>query len=181
MSFLMTPTARKWSLALFFLLGATILLKGYDQLVPYGVRYVFTPSIPTGLYGSVRYDHTPLTRGEGVCFKPIPTGWVAARGYFQPGEIICKFVLGVPGDEVRAHGPALEICHDGSCASAGTVMPADRQGRPSQSAFTGTTVIPAGKYYMGATHNPRSFDSRYLGLIAGNLVTVRISPIWTQD
>lgn len=181
MNALMTPTARKWSLALFFLLGATILIKAYEQFVPYGVRYVRTDSIPKGLYASSWVGHRALERGQGVCFKAIPAGWYADRNYFRANESVCKYVLGVPGDEVKRQGDDVLICHAGKCSSVGKVLAADRAGRPTKSAFVASTVIPTGKYYLGSTHNPRSFDSRYLGLIDTGSIAVRISPIWTQN
>jgi conjugative transfer signal peptidase TraF len=179
MNYLMTPTARKWSMALFFLLGATILFKGYEQFVPFGVRYVWTPSIPKGLYASTWLDHRPLQRGEGVCFRGAPTGWFADRKYFREGASICKYVLGVPGDEVRPQGDRVQICHDGKCSDVGQVLTADLAGRPTQGAFSAATVIPVGHYYLGSTYFPRSFDSRYMGLIEAGRITVRISPLWT--
>lgn len=181
MTFLMTPTARKWSLAVFFLLGSTILLKLYDQCVPYGVRYVRTASIPKGLYASVWNDHKSLERGQGVCFNAAPTGWYAQRNYFRADDNICKFVLGLPGDEVRPQGERLQVCHEGQCADVGEVLTADLAGRPTKGAFTAATIIPPGQYYLGSTHNPRSFDSRYLGLIDAGSISVRISPLWVQE
>lgn len=176
----MTPTVQKWGLALFFLLGTTILLKAYDTMVPYGVRYVRTPSIPEGLYGSKRYDGTALVRGETACFRPAPTGWVAERGYIHPNATLCKYVLGVPGDEIRPQGERLSICQAGRCTDAGKVMPTDRQGRPSMSAFPAPVVIPEGQYYLGSTHHERSFDSRYLGLVDARSITARAWPLWTR-
>lgn len=180
MNSFMTPTVQKWGFALFFLLGATILMKGYEQFVPFGVRYVFTDSIPTGLYGSMTYNRTPLARGQGVCFRIAPQGWVADRGYFSPGESVCKFVLGVPGDEVRPAGDHVNICYQGHCHSAGAVLAADTKGRPTKGAFSVSTVIPEGQYYLGSTYHPRSFDSRYLGLIDASTIAVRTWPLWTK-
>jgi type IV secretory pathway protease TraF len=175
-----TPTARKWSLALFFLLGSTILLQGYAKLFPYGVRYVRTASIPTGLYGSSWLDHRPLERGQGVCFKFTPSSWFAERNYFPANANICKYVLGIPGDEVRPNGTQMQICHAGQCTNVGEVLPTDRTGRPTHGAFTTPVVIPAGQYYLGSTYSTRSFDSRYIGLIDARTIDVRITPIWTN-
>lgn len=175
----MNKTVEKWGLALFFLLGTTILLKAYALYVPYGVRFMYTPSIPKGLYLSKTFDGTSLSRGQGVCFRTNPTGWLLERKYLTPGEIVCKYTLGLPGDTVEPRGDEVFICHDGVCNSAGVVQKADSKGRPSQPAFTSATVIPPGHYYFGSTHHPRSLDSRYLGLVGSDSVSVRITPVWT--
>jgi type IV secretory pathway protease TraF len=141
---------------------------------------VFTASVPKGWYASKTYDRTPLARGQGVCFRVTPTGWIAERGYFRPGESVCKLVLGVPGDEIRPQGDELTVCHAGSCRSVGKVLPADSRGRASVSAFPAPVVIPEGKYYLGSTHHPRSFDSRYLGLVDASAISVRTWPLWTD-
>ena len=70
----MNKTVEKWGLALFFLLGTTIGLKAYAMYVPYGIRYMYTPSMPQGLYQSKTFDHGALARGQGVCFRTQPTG-----------------------------------------------------------------------------------------------------------
>lgn len=179
MPFLERETVRKWSLALFWLVGATILLKAYSLYVPYGVRYVFTESIPRGLYASVRYDGTALQPGQGVCFRATPREWMIPRHYFSANETICKYALGVPGDRVVPRGAEVFICHADKCSSAGKVLAKDGLGRSSVPAFTTETVIPEGQYYFGSTYNPRSFDSRYLGLVSSQAVTVRTYPLWT--
>lgn len=174
----MNKTVEKWGLALFFLLGTTILLKAYSQYVPYGIRYVYTQSMPQGLYQSKTYDLTALTRGQAVCVRTEPTGWVLARHYLAPGEIICKYALGVPGDRVEPRGDELFICHEETCATVGVVQKTDIKGQPAFPAFTGPTVIPPGHYYFGSTHHLRSLDSRYLGLLSAEQIAVRIWPIW---
>lgn len=171
-------TLEKWGLAFFFLLGTTILLKAYSLYVPYGVRFLYTPSIPKGLYSSKTYDRTPLARGQGVCFHTPQVGWLLERGALTPGEIVCKLVLGLPGDTVEPRGNEVFICHEGQCASAGQLQTVDTQGRPVFPAFTQETTIPPGKYYLGSTYHPRSLDSRYFGLVDAENVTVRITPVW---
>jgi conjugative transfer signal peptidase TraF len=176
----LTETVRKWGLALFFLLGTTILLKAYDAYVPWGVRYVRTPSIPTGLYVSKTYDRaTPLMPGQVVCFHPTMPAWAADRGYVEATEATCKQVLGVPGDAIEPRGDDVFICRKDACTHVGAVLRTDRSGKPSQPAFTQATVIPPGHYYLGATHHPRSFDSRYLGLVKADSVLVRAWPLLT--
>ncbi len=175
----MSKTAYKWSVALLFLLGTTLLLKLYALYVPYGIRIVYTDSIPTGIYASEVYSGGALQRDQGVCFHPEPKGWLAERHYFESSESICKYALGLPGDVVRPIGTEIFICHANKCNSAGHVMAADRQGRPSVPAFTAETAIPAGHYYLGSTYNPRSLDSRYLGLVRAEQVAVRTWPLLT--
>lgn len=172
-------TYRKWGIALFFLLGTTLVIKLYSLYSPWGLRIVVTPSIPEGIYASERYTGTPLNREQTVCFKPQELAWMAGRGYFAPKEIVCKYVLGIPGDRVEVNGTDITICHDTTCKYVGPVQQSDKLGRPSQAAFMQTTTIPAGYYFLGSYH-PRSFDSRYLGLIAQSAIDVQTWPIWTR-
>lgn len=174
----MNKTVEKWSLALFFLLGTTILLKGYVEFVPWGIRIVFTSSISKGIYFSTRYDGKAIARNESVCFYPPRPSWMADRTYLGAGEPICKHTLGLPGDLVEARGEEIFICHAAQCESAGMLKRTDSQGRAVQPAFSSKTVIPLGQYYFGSTEHPRSFDSRYFGLVGASAVTVRITPIW---
>lgn len=175
----MNPTLEKWGTALFFLLGTTLLLKLYVAFCPWGIRIVITPSVPMGIYASKTYDGTPLARNQDVCLTPVALPWMSGRNYLYAGEVICKHTLGVPGDTVEPRGTELFICHEENCTSAGQFQATDYKGRPARPAFTATTVIPANHYYFGATHHPRSFDSRYLGLQEPNVVRVRTWPLWT--
>jgi conjugative transfer signal peptidase TraF len=176
----LNKTFEKWGLAFFFLLGTTIFIKLYSLYVPYGVRFVYTPSIPKGLYLSKTFDGTPLERGQGVCFRPHPTAWIAGRNYVSAGEDICKFALGLPGDVVSMKGDEVVICHGDDCHSAGKVRATDSENRPMQAAFTSKVTISPGQYYFGSTFNPKSLDSRYLGLVSASDVATRTWPIWTE-
>lgn len=176
----MTPgTWQRWSIALLFLLGASILFKAYAMYVPWGVRFVFTASVPRGLYASKTYDGSTLERGQGVCFEPTLPAWAATRGYLFAGEVVCKTVLGVPGEQVLIDGVDIRICAAEGCRPAGAVLQADSKGRPMQPAFGSSQTIPAGHYYVGSTYSPKSFDSRYLGLIDARQIKVRTWPLWT--
>lgn len=176
----MNKTVEKWSLALFFLLGTTILLKCYAAFVPWGIRYVYTSSIPVGFYLSKTYDGTPLASGQGVCFHANVKPWMLERKYLTPDEVICKRTLGLPGETVERRGDEQVICNAAGCTGVGLIQHVDTKGRPVSSAFAAPSVrIQQGQYYFGSNYHPHSFDSRYLGLVDQAAVTVRTWPIWT--
>lgn len=165
-------------MAFFFLVGTTIAFKLYSAYIPYGVRIVFTPSIPVGIYASQTYKGEVLQRGQGVCFKPVERLWMQGRDYAPKGETFCKLVLGVPGDVITPKGAELFQCSGDSCSSLGIVKESDVKGLPVIPAFPKAQAIGSNFYYLGATKHPRSFDSRYLGLIPSESITVKIWPIW---
>ena len=44
----------------------------------------------------------------------------------------------------------------------------------------GCHTIPAGELLLVGTH-PRSFDSRYIGVVDGQLLQFRVHPLWTWE
>lgn len=169
------PTCLGWVAVLALGLIATVAL-------PYGLSWVKTDSIPKGLYLShARAQSASLQRGEIACFTYTPPEWAKSRRYMYPGELLCKQVLGLPGDVLttKATGENI-VCHDGQCDSLGFILPTDSRGRPVEHPVWKEHRIPEGSYYLGATRRPNSFDSRYLGLVPENIIIKTLVPLLVE-
>jgi conjugative transfer signal peptidase TraF len=149
-----------------------------DSILPIGLSYNHSKSLPRGLYWHQPVVH-PVHRGQLVCFRFVPPEWVKTRRYFPDGTLLCKSVLGLPGDRIVRSGVETQICTANSCVSAGASLTHDSQGRPlPEIGFPG--IIPAGSLYLSSTRVPNSFDSRYLGLIAESSLVHETHPLLTE-
>lgn len=93
---------------------------------------------------------------------------------FENGMRFVKIVGGVPGDRYKVEDGIAMVNSD----DVGHIHPDIAEKLTKKiSDFDTESVIPAGKYYMQATHE-RSYDSRYWGVIAENQLMGRAYPIW---
>lgn len=141
------------------------------------IRWVRTPSIPTGIYWAKPVSRE-IQRGDLVCFRYLVPSWARGREYLPPGGKACKAVLGLPGDHVVRKGDVLSICRtEVDCAEVGRLVAADRQGRSlPRDIFPARSAIPPGHLYLGAFVHERSLDSRYLGFIPVSNLESMIRP-----
>lgn len=149
-----------------------------DAISPIGISYNHSKSLPRGFYWH-RPVELPLHRGQLVCFRYVAPESVKTRHYFPEGTLICKSVLGLPGDHIVRSGLETKICIANSCVSAGTSLTHDSQGRPLP-ALEFPDVVPAGSLFLSSTRVPNSFDSRYLGLIAQSALVRETHPFLTE-
>ena len=151
-----------------------------QMLAPAGLTWNRSESLPRGLYSFTKAEGS-LQRGQLVCFAYQAPEWAKARHYFPEGALLCKEVLGLPGDRVRVEGGEVTVCPGAgaACRSGGHVRTQDSQGRPVPAVLQ-PGVVPEGALYLGATRRPNSFDSRYLGLIPRPRVVRVITPVWTE-
>ena len=152
-----------------------LFLLAHPQVMPVGLSWNVTPSLPVGLYwhhhtnGAIQYD-------DKVCFHYNAPAWAAERDYLPQGVLVCKRVKGMPGDSLIRDGNHLQVCRAVGCESLGEILTTDREGRPAVAAVLPET-IPTGYVYLGTTDVPNSFDSRYLGLIAISDIVRTIHPV----
>jgi conjugative transfer signal peptidase TraF len=141
-----------------------------------------TASLPLGLYLSFAHDgNTPLARGDLACVSYERPKWATGE-YLYPGELLCKRVMGVPGDVLNTRDDATnEVCHEGMCEDVGKPLSHDSSGRPLQHLTWKTDVIPVGMYYLGSTRRLNSMDSRYLGLMPQSRIVKTLRPVWTEQ
>jgi type IV secretory pathway protease TraF len=170
------------SLSMAAAFAAVVLVLAFSPIVP---GWVKSDSIPQGLYLATAYHGSPsLLRGQPACFPYENPAW-AVRPYMYKGELLCKYVLGLPGDTVStAPDGATIICHGGTggaCDNVGIALTHDHAGNPVQHPVWHQTVIPDGSYYMGSTRRRNSLDSRYLGFIQDKKIVKTLVPLLVQQ
>ncbi len=145
-----------------------------------GLRLNLTASMPRGLY---QLEEGPLERGAllAACLPLQHAVEGRRRGYLFrgrcPGGVspVLKRVGAMGGDVVMLtvegvflNGEVLQL------AAPGT----DSRGRS-------LSPLPAGEYRLGNqelwlyTSEPRSWDSRFYGLVPASAVLGRVQPVWT--
>lgn len=165
---------------LFYVAAGVALLLTANALSPVGLAWNRTESLPRGLYlARSAALSPPLARGDIACFTYQPPVWAQGR-YYHPGEVLCKHVMGLPGDTMSVVDGENQICHDGQCAGAGKIRDTDSAGRPVPHVDYAGKVIPEGQYYLGSTRRPNSFDSRYLGFVPKNIIIKTIVPLLVE-
>lgn len=155
--------------------GLTGLLANQD-LLPVGVTYVRTQSIPVGFYWHTTKSQR-LALMDQACFPYVAPEWAKPRQYFPEGMLLCKYIYGVAGDRLVRDGDQLRICHKSECVDIGKVHQHDSHGRAVQAARL-PDVIPDGYVFVGSPAT-MSFDSRYIGLISTHDFKRTIHPILT--
>jgi type IV secretory pathway protease TraF len=166
------------SLAIAAALAAVVLLPAISPIAPAWNR---TDSLPKGLYLATRFDGGILARGQIACFPYEAPSW-AKTSYLYKGEILCKRVLGLPGDILTTLSTGTnQVCHDGHCESLGKLLSHDSKGRAVEHPVWDGTVIPQGAYYLGSTRRPNSLDSRYLGLVQKTKIVKTLIPLLVEQ
>jgi len=94
------------------------------------------------------------------------------RPYLRIGDLWMKRVVGVPGDRVEIQG--LQVLINGTVVGESVVL--DRAQQPISLADF-PQVIPPGFVYLSLETHPRSFDSRYLGLLPSSILEGVVTPL----
>lgn len=152
-----------------FLVAGVLLILGclFATMSFYGVSVVFnrTGSQPHRLL-LVLWGR-PFGRGDLVAFR------FPGSRYYREGILFAKQARGMPGDD-------LEIRDDRTLWLNGvlldTVRAADSKGEPV-TPFYYRGKIPNGSYFLYAAV-PRSYDSRYLGLIGKERIVGKVIPLF---
>jgi conjugative transfer signal peptidase TraF len=157
------------------LLGFTCGIAGY--------RINLTGSMPVGIWK----ESTVLQRGSSVaaCVPPNSSAARIAseRGYISPGQCpggfapLLKPITALPGDTVILSDEAISI--NGRWIPNSRTQAIDSQGRPLPSFPRGIYPVLTGEYWLFATDNPNSFDSRYFGPVPESSIVSSLVPIAT--
>ena len=122
-----------------------------------------TASMPIGLYQAVDVDQIKIGDLVAVKLKGEIEDLAVGRGYKHKDQLLLKRIVAAPGDTIDVqHYPALPA------DLAGLIMPKPK---------LPLTADP-GMYFV-AGDAPRSFDSRYFGLIGRESIKSVVRPIWT--
>jgi conjugative transfer signal peptidase TraF len=175
----LSPAKDRWpgSRSVLILTAVAFLLM-LDAASPVGLSFNHSKSLPRGLYWH-RPIASPLRRGELVCFHYEAPVWAKTRHYFPEGILLCKSVLGLPGDRLVKEEGGIAVCAPAGCSFAGKSLIVDSQGRGIPT-LEYPAEIPAGKVFLSSTRVANSFDSRYLGLIDQSSLVRETGPIFTE-
>lgn len=148
-----------------------------------GVRVNATKSIPLGIYW---ITGEPVTKNVYVIFcPPTEESFLEARkrGYlaagFCDGELgyMMKKVLAAKGDTVLFSESGVQV--NGETLPLSARMPADKFGRAMPFPTPGPHLLKEGDLLLMSDVNPKSFDSRYFGLVNRKQIKSVITPIFT--
>jgi conjugative transfer signal peptidase TraF len=150
-----------------------------------GYRINLTGSMPVGIWKK----STVLQRGSSVAAcMPLnfPAAQIAAeRGYIPPGQCpggfapLLKPIAALPGDTVILCDEAVSI--NGARIPKSRTQATDSQGRPLPPFPRGKYFVLSGEYWLLATDNPNSFDSRYFGPVPESSIVSSLVPIATFE
>lgn len=166
-----------WQTRLITWIGAgSILLvaaMAVQEAMPSLLVYAPSASLPKGWY--IRdVTQRPLATGDLVVVTMPEQLWTVIEGQRLPHRLLKHVAAGV-GDQVCWETDAMTV----STAMGAAVYPyhveALRMQQPQ-----GCHTITAGELLLVGTH-PRSFDSRYIGVVDGQLLQFRVHPLWTWE
>jgi conjugative transfer signal peptidase TraF len=166
--------------------GVGILLAGALAQAA-GWRINTTASLPRGLWRTV--DNSGVVRvGDVVTFCPpltAPIRLARERGYLGSGgcsgnlEPMLKPVVALAGDRVAV--TPLGVSVNGQVVPSSAPLAADSAGQPMPVLAVNEAIVPSGLVWVVSSHNPRSYDSRYLGPISTDSITAVLHPLWTEE
>lgn len=177
----MNPSVRRWLRAWYALAGVTVAICLFSLFSPWTLRWNITASLPEGLYLATAYRGQPLALHDIVCFAYEPPAWAAKRRYYEPGFVLCKYVLALPGERIELAGRTVAAHTPGQPARwLGDFAERDLRGRPVPPAIHERFLLKSDQYWLGSTRHTRSFDSRYLGPIARDRLLYTLTPLYTR-
>lgn len=148
-----------------------------------GVRINLSASAPVGLW--FKAGNNDPRRGDFVfaCARPDDIRLGRDRGYIRwglcpgGGESLVKQVAAVAGDTVTVTST---VNTNGRVWPQSGLLRADAQGRPL-TPWRQNTTLGSGEYWLMSYHQPKGWDSRYLGpFTQGQILGIAV-PIWTTQ
>ncbi|MBL4603400.1 MAG: S26 family signal peptidase [Emcibacteraceae bacterium] len=153
---------------------AFILLFIFSPIIP--LVFNTTKSMPRGLYYT--FDCTPK-RGDLIQFRPDILHWNLAleRGYVSSRtQGLLKEVAAISGDHVCWNDTHILI----NGKDVGLVLSEDSEGRPLTHP-QGCLTVSSNETLPLATDTSLSYDGRYFGFIASEMITSCLSPLLTES
>ncbi|KHK89067.1 S26 family signal peptidase [Novosphingobium malaysiense] len=151
-------------------------LLGATMAVPFAPLLVWnaSDSAPVGLYAVA--PGMAVHRGDyAIAWLPERFRRLAARRRYLPFEVpLVKKVAAEKGARVCASGNRITVKGSPVALRRGR----DLRGRLLPR-WKGCLVLARGEVFL-LSRNPRSFDSRYFGPVAGKRVVGRAWPLWTR-
>ncbi len=156
-----------------FLVGFLFLITQLIKMFGYHIIYSPTPSMPSGFYLVVPAKN--ISRHDIVEFTPPDraTKMLQANRWLPKDWTLIKYVLAVPGDHVCVKNKAIWV--NGRLIAKIFTYFDNNKPLPK---FNICGRIGANQYLLIGTASPRSFDSRYFGLISAEQIIGRALPIF---
>ena len=146
-------------------------------------RVNITASLPRGIY---KITHESIAPGV-IVEECLPLEFVVLgkeRGYLQEGGCpgnampILKYVVGIEGDEIELTDTYVAV--NGRLIFNSETRKTDSNGRAMPVYPRGKFTLSAGEVFLLATHNEKSWDSRYMGPAKITNVTATLRPVLTE-
>ncbi len=106
--------------------------------------------------------------------------WIRKRHYLHDDQLLIKHVGAVPGEYLFTQKNKIYACknknYSADCRMLGECLLSDHKGRSLACAKWQAYQIPENNYYLKATRDPYSLDSRYFGLIP--LSNIKYRAFW---
>jgi type IV secretory pathway protease TraF len=127
-------------------------------------------SMPRGVWVLTGHDEAP-SRGEIVTLEAPERA--RELGCVRDGQVLLKYVVGVPGDRVCVRGGEVDVEGLGEPITTSSLLGEHgARGEGVPSTLEGCFELGPGQIWVGAPH-PRSCDSRYFGPVARERVRSR--------
>lgn len=145
-----------------------------------GLRINTTRSLPMGFY--ITSTDAAANLVEFCPAEPFAS-LAIERGYRDQGACrdgaapLLKPVIAHPGDVVELSEQGLAV--NGSLLGNTAPLKTDTKGRPLTAWAFGSYVVAPGTVWVASSHNPRSFDSRYLGPVPTSAIRDYVRPLLT--
>jgi len=163
--------------------GATI-LTALAAAYAAGLRINTTPSMPRGLWRIVTARTAPK-RGDivAVCLplgatlrQAMNRGYIAAGSCPDEVEPLVKPVAAVSGDLVTVSSNGISV--NAAPVADTAALARDEVGRALHSVPAGSYRVASDDVWLLSGHDPRSFDSRYFGVVPIADVVGVARPLW---
>jgi len=187
----MATTTLNKTVCMILLFIGSFLLVSYSQFsyqfyqrIREGNRLGFnvTNSERKGIYKCSPLKNEPQLN-EIVGFFLPRIDWIQARKYLHSDQILIKHIGAVPGEYLFTVKNGIYACKDqffsSHCRELGRCLPFDHKNRQLSCYAWKGYPIPKNYYYLQATHDPYSLDSRYFGLIP--LSNMKYITTWLFD
>lgn len=170
-----------------YIIGCALFTVLLVKVLPLSLRINITESLPVGLY-LLDERRAPLLGELGLFPLPSPTSYTDAtvRALLSRTAPLLKPVGAVEGDFISTRGNYVWKCPDAMpvtsrCTLLGMGSPVDGKGRPLTLWNFDQTRVGPGEVYIGNLGvHPKSFDSRYIGLVQLSSSRGVMYPLWVR-
>lgn len=155
---------------------ALVLLAGLiaGLVLPQRLIIATSDSLDHRIFFKVPVDTARIKHGDYLLFQHQEGEYTPfIRKGFKENNVLIKEVGCIPGDLLTRDADGVFFCQQ---TKLGKALTKDSKGNVLP-VFDFTGPVPKGSYFMIGS-NPRSFDSRYFGLIHDDALLSKALPLW---